>query len=86
MDINVSPNIIRSSWKCTGIERHKAKKMPLLTAQHRQLRCKWARRYKDWDFGRGISCDEAPMDRQGAGNIWISREPHEASQRPYYPA
>jgi hypothetical protein len=79
MDINVSSNTIRSSWKRTGIDKHKAKKKPLLTARHRQLRCQWARRYKDWDFRRGIYCDEAPIDREGSGDIWISREHHEAN-------
>jgi hypothetical protein len=67
MDIDVSLNTIRSLWKRKGIERHIAKKSALLTAQHRQQRCGWTRRYKDWDFRRGIYC-EAPVDRQGSGD------------------
>lgn len=73
-DINISHNTIRSSWKRTGINRNEAKERPPLSAEHRKKRRLWAEEYKEWDFRRGIYCDEASMDRQGKGDIWISME------------
>ena len=76
-DISVSTSTVKSRLASAGLNGRIARRKPLLTAHHRQLRLQFAKKYKTWtkeDWKRVVWSDESKFNLfRSDGRTYIRR-------------
>lgn len=88
--VDVDPNTVRRSLRESGIKSKSKPKKPLLRAENRKKRLKWAKEHRHWtveDWKRVVWSDETKVERLGSGEnhyTWIrdgvNLQPHNVKQ------